>query len=79
MKKLNKKQTVYCIKSEITTRQRLAVSGVIHGLSNKQIAKEMGVSEQAVKNFLTEAYKKANVKNRVGLMLKMRGVTLGAM
>lgn len=45
------------------------VEGVCRGLSNKQIGKEMGISEQTVKNRLGEIFEKYGVTRRTELML----------
>ena len=51
----------------LSTRERQIVTGVVRGLSNGLIAAELGLSEQTVKNVLSNIYAKAGVHTRVQL------------
>jgi DNA-binding NarL/FixJ family response regulator len=51
-----------------TIRQRRVLRGVVEGLSNKQIAVELGVSESAVKATLQKLFRKTRVRTRAQLV-----------
>lgn len=42
---------------------------ICEGLSNKEVAKRLGITEQVAKNFLGEAYRKIGVHCRAHLIL----------
>jgi two-component system, NarL family, nitrate/nitrite response regulator NarL len=42
---------------------------VAQGLTNREIAGELGISEYVVRNYLTKIYDKIGVSNRVELMM----------
>lgn len=48
----------------LSPREKIAVLGICHGLTNKEIAVEMESTEQCVKNFLKYAYVKLREPNR---------------
>jgi two-component system nitrate/nitrite response regulator NarL len=50
-----------------TPRERDILAGVARGNTNKAIAQQYGIKEQAVKNYLTAIYAKVGVTNRVAL------------
>jgi len=54
----------------LTERQRETVKWLAQGLSNKQIATQLGISEQTVKNHITGAMRACQVNNRVQLAIK---------
>ena len=45
------------------------MAGVARGLSNKEIADELGKSPATVKNQLVSVYRKLGVKSRIRLMV----------
>ena len=47
----------------------LIISGVTQGLKNKDIAREVGTTEQVVKNYLRKIYDKLQVLDRLELAL----------
>jgi len=49
---------------ELTDRQRLVLRGVLDGLTNKEIASRLEVSETSVKASLQELFNKAGVRTR---------------
>ena len=49
---------------DLTEREATILSAVAHGSSNKEIAKELWVTEQTVKFHLTNTYRKLGVSNR---------------
>ena len=53
--------------TRLTPRQTQVLDRVIRGLENKQIARELGVSEQAVKEQVSGLLQRLNVPNRAAL------------
>jgi len=53
----------------LTPRERDVVRRVIDGRKNREIARELGVTEQTIKNVLSTIYAKCNVRNRLQLVL----------
>jgi DNA-binding NarL/FixJ family response regulator len=53
--------------TQLTTRERAIVRGISRGRSNREIASELGISEQTVKNQLTVIFHKLHIKNRLEL------------
>ena len=51
----------------LTARQKVVALNVSRGLTNRQIARELSISEQTVKNHLREIYGKSGTGNRVEL------------
>jgi hypothetical protein len=47
----------------------MIISGVTQGMKNKDIAREVGTTEQVVKNYLRKIYDKLNVADRLELAL----------
>lgn len=56
-------------KSRLTEKERLIISGVTQGLRNKDIANEIGTTEQVVKNYLRKIYDKLGISDRLELAL----------
>ena len=54
--------------SQLSTREKQVVSFLVKGLSNKEIAKRLFVTEYTVKFHCQNIYTKMKVKNRVELM-----------
>jgi DNA-binding NarL/FixJ family response regulator len=50
--------------ANLTDRERAMLGGVVRGLSNKAISRELWVTEQTVKFHLSNIYKKLGVPNR---------------
>ena len=61
-------------------RELQVVKCAARGKTNKVIARELGLSEHTVKNYLFRAFEKLGVSNRVELLfyLTQRGHNLGA-
>jgi len=55
----------------LTPRERDVVGGVLAGRTNREIANELGLSEQTVKNVLSTVYQKWQVRSRLELALFM--------
>lgn len=53
----------------LSPRQRRIVELVASGLKNREIAKQLGIAEQVVRNYLGIIYDKIGVSNRVELAL----------
>jgi two-component system nitrate/nitrite response regulator NarL len=54
---------------QLTPRERDVVRGIIRGRTNREIAKDLGLKEQAIKNILSIIYAKCGVRNRLELMI----------
>jgi DNA-binding NarL/FixJ family response regulator len=55
--------------STLTPRERQVIAAVVEGASNKDIGKTLGLSEQTVKNHLSNIYDKLGVSTRLELAL----------
>jgi DNA-binding CsgD family transcriptional regulator len=53
----------------LTPRERDVVRRVVAGRTNREIADELGLTIQAVKNLLSTVFLKCHVRNRVELTL----------
>jgi len=60
----------------LTPRERDIVRGVIAGRTNRELACELGLKEQSVKNVLSTLYLKCCVRNRLELALFVMRHTL---
>jgi two-component system, NarL family, nitrate/nitrite response regulator NarL len=56
-------------KSRLSEKELLIISGVTQGLRNKDIAQEIGTTEQVVKNYLRKIYDKLGISDRLELAL----------
>lgn len=56
----------------LTERQQEVFSALVGGLSNKQIARKLGISEYTVKEHVAAILAQHGVKNRMALLLKLR-------
>lgn len=56
------------LKSNLTNREEEIVKLVVQGLSNKQISKKLLISENTVKNHLTNIFNKVGISNRSQLI-----------
>ncbi len=52
---------------QLTSRERHLVRALARGLSNRQIAEELELSEQTIKNQLTAIYQKLGIRSRLQL------------
>ncbi len=57
----------------LTERQRHVLDALMAGLSNKQIARELCISENTVKEHVTAILASFGVRNRLELVLKQQG------
>jgi DNA-binding NarL/FixJ family response regulator len=69
-----KVETSDCM-SDLTPREREVTKCAAAGARNKEIARQLGISEGTVKFHLFRAYHKLRVSNRVGLMLALHRIT----
>jgi DNA-binding NarL/FixJ family response regulator len=53
---------------ELTDRQRLVLRSILNGLSNKEIAAQLGMSETSVKASIQDLFSKAGVRSRSQLV-----------
>ncbi|MGD1047467.1 MAG: LuxR C-terminal-related transcriptional regulator [Candidatus Krumholzibacteriaceae bacterium] len=51
----------------ISIREREVITHLLGGKSNREISRELGISEKTVKNHLWKAYRKIGVRNRTQL------------
>ncbi len=56
-------------KSILSDKELLIVSGVTQGLRNKDIAQQIGTTEQVIKNYLRKIYEKLGLSDRLELAL----------
>jgi DNA-binding NarL/FixJ family response regulator len=57
------------MESRVTVREAAVVRLAIEGLSNREIAQQLGLTEHTVKNYLFRVFDKLGVSNRVELVL----------
>jgi DNA-binding NarL/FixJ family response regulator len=55
--------------SRLTKRELEVIGLMVEGLSNREVAGRLGLSEQTVKNHVARIMDKVNVRNRVELVL----------
>ncbi|MFB3917442.1 MAG: LuxR C-terminal-related transcriptional regulator [Terriglobales bacterium] len=56
-------------KTRLSEKELIIISGVAHGLRNKDIAREIGTTEQVIKNSLRKIYEKLEISDRLELAL----------
>ncbi len=59
--------------AELTAREEQILKSVAQGLSNKEIALKLTLSEKTIKHYMTNILKKLQVRNRVEAAIKARG------
>lgn len=57
------------VESRVTRREAAVVKLAVEGLSNREIAQELALTEHTVKNYLFRVFDKLGVSNRVELVL----------
>jgi DNA-binding NarL/FixJ family response regulator len=62
----------------LTPRQRRVLRGVFEGLTNKEIAVALGVTESAVKATIQHLFRKSQVRTRTQLVRRVLEGSLGA-
>lgn len=63
---------------ELTARERLIIKHVLQGKRNKEIASDVHIGEQTVRNYISTIYSKLGVFDRRALIEKVRGVSSSA-
>ena len=53
----------------LSRREKQIVDALLAGCTNKEIAQQLGVSDQTIKNQLTTLYKKVGVSSRLELVV----------
>jgi two-component system nitrate/nitrite response regulator NarL len=61
--------------SQLSTREQQIVTLVCGGLSNKEIAAKLGVTEGTVKAHLHAIFEKLGVRSRIEIMIALAGRT----
>ena len=61
--------TAHPPKARLNEKELLIIAGVTQGMRNKEIAAEVGTTEQVVKNYLRKVYDKLGVSDRLELAL----------
>jgi len=65
-----------CFSADIllTERQQSIVTGVVRGLTNKELAQELGISIHTVKEYLRQIMMRLNTTSRAGIVSRMAGL-----
>ena len=63
--------------AQLTRREREVLASVAEGISNRDIARKLTISEKTVKTHLTRIFTKLDVKNRVGATVVFCGSSNG--
>jgi DNA-binding NarL/FixJ family response regulator len=53
------------IQKSLSAREQAVLAGLAKGLSNKEIASDLNLQEQTVKNYLSNLYRKLGIHDRV--------------
>jgi DNA-binding NarL/FixJ family response regulator len=62
-----------CEMPALTGRQREIIHWTAHGLSNKQIARQLGISHETVKAHLRQVFRTQGVHGRIALLASLHG------
>lgn len=62
----------YDISEELTGREKEICSLMVNGLTNKQIADRLYISEGTVKNYISNIYDKTGIHDRVKLIVELK-------
>ena len=64
--------------TELTPRERQVALLVVRGLSNKEVARALELSDGTVKSHVHKIFRKVGARNRYGLMIQMRATDVAA-
>lgn len=67
------RQSSYPADESMTSREKEICSLLAQGLTNKQIAETLFISEGTVKNYISSIYEKTGIHDRAKLIVKMNG------
>ena len=70
---MNKREENQAIYENITDREKEICSLLTKGFTNKQIARELYISEGTVKNHISSIYDKTGIHDRAKLIIELRG------
>jgi DNA-binding NarL/FixJ family response regulator len=62
-------QEVFFLKNKVSLRELEIVKLINEGLSNKEIASELNISEKTVKTHITNILRKLNMKDRLQIVI----------
>jgi two-component system, NarL family, nitrate/nitrite response regulator NarL len=62
-------------KLELSYRERQVLARISRGLTNKEIALQLGLNERTIKHYLTQLFKKMRVRNRLQAIQSARRLT----
>jgi DNA-binding NarL/FixJ family response regulator len=55
----------------LTRREKVVVESLVEGLTNREIAQQMAISQHTVKNYIFKIFDKLGVSNRVELVVQV--------
>src|SRR5207253_10906697 len=58
-----------CVRDRLTPKELRIVALIVQGFKNKEIATQLGTTEQVIKNYLRNVYDKIGVSDRLELAL----------
>jgi two-component system NarL family response regulator len=70
--KTEKENNVKHVLHDLTPREREIALSVSGGLSNKEVARQLAITERTVKAHLSNVFEKLNVKDRMALSILLR-------
>ena len=62
-------------KLDLSYRERQVLIRISRGLTNKEIASQLGLNERTIKHYLTQLFKKMQVKNRLQAIQSAKRLT----
>jgi RNA polymerase sigma factor (sigma-70 family) len=71
----NARRAVGALLASLTERERGVAEAVASGLSNKEVARRLGITERTVKAHLSSAFRKLGVRDRMQLVVRLRMAT----